>query len=69
MKKFYEMTKREVVAVLVEGRMPDGTRIDLDTAKASLARMIPMLKELRIEEEPDAELEKLIAAAERKVAS
>lgn len=69
MKKFYEMTKREVVAVLVAGKMPDGTKIDLETAKTSLARMIPMLKELRIDGEKDGELENLIAGAERKLAS
>ena len=42
---FGEMTLAEILRVLIQGKMPDGTKIDLATRKDSLARVIPMIKE------------------------
>jgi len=41
---FGQMTTIEVFRVLVAGEMPDGTKIDNDTRKASLSRILPMIQ-------------------------
>ena len=45
MKHFNEMTMIEQAEALIAQRLPDGTQIDLETAKDSLARIIPMLED------------------------
>lgn len=44
-KFFGEMSLDEVTDVLLKLKMPDGTKVDPETAKASLARTTPMLKD------------------------
>lgn len=44
-KSFGEMHLLEQAEALIAQEMPDGTKIDYDTAIASLSRLIPMLKD------------------------
>jgi len=43
-KRFSELTMIEMAEALIALKMPDGTKIEADTAKQSLARLIPILK-------------------------
>jgi hypothetical protein len=42
---FGQMTTVECMQCLVQGHMPNGTIIDHETAKASLSRLLPMVKD------------------------
>jgi uncharacterized protein YeaC (DUF1315 family) len=42
---FGQMTTTEIFQCLVEGKMPDGTIINQETRKASLARVVPIIKD------------------------
>jgi len=45
MKKYCDMNHMELLEVNLAGKMPDGTLIDEDTAKANLFRLLPMAKD------------------------
>jgi len=42
---FGQMTNIECMQCLIQGHMPNGTTIDPSTAKASLSRLLPMVKD------------------------